>query len=104
MEGRLPWGEPLLCVMCTGTGCATRGRRRLSVASASTLSWLRAKDTYVGSCKGTRATAKNRGFIALWTRMRLSIGRLRTSAPSSHGRFSVDFTTNMVESDFRYTQ
>ena len=54
--------------------------------------------------KSTRATIMNRGLIALWTRMRLSIGRLGASMPSSHGRFSMDFTTNMVESDFRCTQ
>ncbi len=63
-----------------------------------------AKDTYVGSRNPTRATIMNRGPIALWTRTRPSIGRLRASAPSSHGRFSVDCTTNIAESDFRYTQ
>ena len=30
--------------------------------------------------------------------------QIRATVPSSHGRFSVDFITNMVESDFRYTQ
>ena len=30
--------------------------------------------------------------------------RLRVSVLSFHGQFSVDFTTNITESDFRYTQ
>jgi hypothetical protein len=30
--------------------------------------------------------------------------RLRVSVLSFHGQFSVDFTTNITESDFRYRQ
>jgi hypothetical protein len=33
-----------------------------------------------------------------------SIARLSASVPSRHTRFSVAFTTNIAESNFRYTQ
>src|ERR1039458_8579341 len=36
--------------------------------------------------------------------MRRSIARLSASVPSRHTQFSVDFTTNIAESNFRYPQ
>src|SRR5450830_1057967 len=49
-------------------------------------------------------TIMNRGLIVPLTRTRRSIARLSASVPSRHTQFSVDFTTNIAESNFRYTQ
>src|SRR5256886_8702921 len=46
----------------------------------------------------------NRGFIARWTRMPHSIGRLSISVSSHHSLSSAAFTTNIAESDFRHAQ
>jgi hypothetical protein len=46
----------------------------------------------------------NRAFIARWTRMPHSIGRLSASASSHHSLSSAAFIINTAESDFRYTQ
>src|SRR5262249_52843633 len=46
----------------------------------------------------------NRGFIARWTRMPHSTGRLSASASSHHSLSSVAFITNIAESDFRHAQ
>src|SRR4029077_5046055 len=46
----------------------------------------------------------NRGFIDPWARIPRFIGRLSTSASSHHGPSLAAFITNIVESDFRYTQ
>jgi hypothetical protein len=46
----------------------------------------------------------NRAFIARWTRMPHSTGRLSASASSHHSLSSAAFITNIAESDFRYTQ
>src|SRR5262249_14888787 len=53
---------------------------------------------------GTPRIIINRGFIARWTRMPHSTGRLSASASSHHSLFSAAFITNIAESDFRYTQ
>src|SRR5262249_61073568 len=46
----------------------------------------------------------NRAFIARWTRMPHSTGRLSASASSHHGLSSAAFITNIAESDFRHAQ
>src|SRR5262249_8919480 len=46
----------------------------------------------------------NRAFIARWTRMLHSTGRLSASASSHHGLSSAAFITNIAESDFRHAQ
>jgi hypothetical protein len=46
----------------------------------------------------------NRAFIARWTRMPHSIGRLSASATSHHSLSSAAFITNIAESDFRHAQ
>src|SRR5262245_52854306 len=46
----------------------------------------------------------NRGFIARWTRMPHSTGRLSASASSHHSLSSAAFITNIAESDFRHAQ
>src|SRR5262249_49495502 len=46
----------------------------------------------------------NRGFIARWTRMPHSTGRLSASATSHHSLSSAAFITNIAESDFRHAQ
>ena len=46
----------------------------------------------------------SRGPIDLWTRMPRSIAPFSASAPSHHNLSSVDFITNIAESNFRYTQ
>jgi hypothetical protein len=45
----------------------------------------------------------NRAFIARWTRMPGSIGRLSASGPSHHSLSSTAFIINIAESDFRDT-
>jgi hypothetical protein len=42
--------------------------------------------------------------IDLWTRTPRSIARFSVSAPSHQNPFSAAFTTNIAESNFRYTQ
>src|SRR5258708_3755957 len=44
----------------------------------------------------------NRAFIARWTRMPHSTGRLSASASSHHSLSSAAFITNIAESDFRH--
>src|SRR5262249_1180311 len=44
----------------------------------------------------------NRAFIARWTRMPHSTGRLSPSASSHHSLSSAAFITNIAESDFRH--
>src|SRR6184192_3592748 len=46
----------------------------------------------------------NRGFIARWTRMPHSTGRLSASVSSHHSLSSAAFITNIAESDFRHAQ
>src|SRR5947209_16797246 len=46
----------------------------------------------------------NRAFIARWTRMPHSTGRLSASASSQHSLSSAAFITNIAESDFRHAQ
>ena len=46
----------------------------------------------------------HRGFIARWTRMPHSTGRLSASATSYHSLSSAAFITNIAESDFRHAQ
>src|SRR5262245_43531868 len=46
----------------------------------------------------------NRAFIARWTRMPHSTGRLSASASSHHSLSSAAFITSIAESDFRYAQ
>src|SRR5262245_56870517 len=46
----------------------------------------------------------DRAFIARWTRMPHSIGRLSASASSHHSLSSAAFITNIAESDFRHAQ
>src|SRR5262245_13012575 len=46
----------------------------------------------------------NRAFIARWTRMPHSIGRLSASASSHHSLSLAAFITNIAESDFRHAQ
>src|SRR5215472_17851200 len=46
----------------------------------------------------------NRAFIARWTRMPHSTGRLSASASSHHSLSSATFITNIAESDFRHAQ
>src|SRR6266478_679525 len=46
----------------------------------------------------------NRAFIARWTRMPHSTGRLSASASSHHSLSSAAFITNIAESDFRHAQ
>src|SRR3989440_6554335 len=46
----------------------------------------------------------NRAFIARWTRMPHSIGRLSISESSHNSLSSAAFTTNIAESDFRHVQ
>src|SRR2546427_5449218 len=46
----------------------------------------------------------NRAFIARWTRMPHSTGRLTASASSHHSLSSAAFITNIAESDFRHAQ
>src|SRR5262249_12328882 len=45
----------------------------------------------------------NPAFIAHWTRMPHSIGRLSASASSDHSLSSAAFITNIAESDFRHS-
>jgi hypothetical protein len=45
-----------------------------------------------------------RGLIVPCTRTRRSIAQLSVSVPSNNIQFSVDFTTNIAESNFWYTQ
>jgi hypothetical protein len=45
----------------------------------------------------------SRGPIDLWTRTPRSIAPFSASAPSHHNLSSVDFITNIAESNFRYT-
>src|SRR5262249_50069236 len=47
---------------------------------------------------------QNRAFIARWTRMPHSTGRLIASASSHHSLSSAAFITNIAESDFRHAQ
>src|ERR1019366_9296026 len=49
-------------------------------------------------------TIMSRGLIVPYTRTRRSIARSSASVPSRHTQFSVAFTTNIAESNFRYTQ
>src|ERR1017187_1957106 len=49
-------------------------------------------------------TIMSRGLIVPYTRTRRSIARLSASVPSRHTQFSVAFTANIAESNFRYTQ
>ena len=65
-------------------------------------SWDRS--TCAGPYNPTCAIIMNCGLIALLTKTLPSIGRSRASVPSSHDRYSVDFTTDIAELDFRYTQ
>src|SRR5438034_4830249 len=46
----------------------------------------------------------NLAFIARWTRMPHSIGRLSASVSSHPSLSSAAFITNIAESDFRYAQ
>jgi hypothetical protein len=46
----------------------------------------------------------NHAFIARWTRIPRSIGRLSVLASSHHSLSSAAFIINIAESDFRYTQ
>src|SRR5262249_48347446 len=46
----------------------------------------------------------NRAFIARWTRMPHSTGRLSASPSSHHSLSSAAFITNIAESDFRHAQ
>ena len=46
----------------------------------------------------------NRAFIARWTRMPHSTGRLSASVSSHHSLSSAAFITNIAESDFRHAQ
>jgi hypothetical protein len=46
----------------------------------------------------------NRAFIARWTRMPHSTGRLSASASSHPSLSSAAFITNIAESDFRHAQ
>src|SRR5262245_4593123 len=64
--------------------------------------WVRR--TCAGSFDLMRAIIMNRGRIELWTRIHHFMERLKAAAPSSHDRFSLDFTTDIAESSFRYTQ
>jgi hypothetical protein len=45
----------------------------------------------------------SRGLIVPCTRTRRSIAQLSVSVPSNNIQFSVDFTTNIAESNFWYT-
>src|SRR5258706_2548712 len=49
-------------------------------------------------------TIMSRAFIARWTRMPRSIGRLSASALSHHDLSLAAFITNIAESDLRHTQ
>ncbi len=49
-------------------------------------------------------TIMGRGLIDLWTRTPQFIVLFSASAPSHHSLSSVAFTTNIAESNFRYTQ
>jgi hypothetical protein len=49
-------------------------------------------------------TIMSRGPIDLWTRTPRFIAPFSASAPSHHNLSSVDFITNIAESDFWYTQ
>src|SRR5262245_42544038 len=60
--------------------------------------------TCAGSWVGMPRTIMNRGFIARWTRMPHSIGRLSASAWSHRSLSSAVFITNIAESDFRHAQ
>src|SRR5262249_6807078 len=60
--------------------------------------------TCAGSWVGMLRIIMNRGFIARWTRMPHSTGRLSASASSHHSLSSVAFITNIAESDFRHAQ
>jgi len=57
-----------------------------------------------GSWVGMPRIIMNRGFIARWTRMPHSTGRLSASASSHHSLSLAAFITNIAESNFRYTQ
>jgi hypothetical protein len=46
----------------------------------------------------------DREFIARWTRMPRSIGRLSALTPSHQSLSSAAFTINIADSDFRHTQ
>jgi hypothetical protein len=61
------------------------------------------RSTCAGPYNPTCDIIMNRGLIALLKTLP-SIGRSRASVPSSHDRYSVGFTTDIAESDFRYTQ
>src|SRR5205823_8341873 len=58
--------------------------------------------TCAGSWVGMPRIIMNRGFIARWTRMPHSIGRLSASVSSHHSLSSAAFITNIAESDFRH--
>src|SRR5215471_15908034 len=58
--------------------------------------------TCAGSWVGMPRIIMNRAFIARWTKMPHSIGRLSTSASSHHSLRSAAFITNIAESDFRH--
>src|SRR5262245_33844250 len=60
--------------------------------------------TCAGSWVGMPRIIMNRAFIARWTRMPHSIGRLSASASSHHSLSSAAFITNIAESDFRHAQ
>jgi hypothetical protein len=51
-----------------------------------------------------RYAIMNRAFIARWTRMPHSTGRLSAAASSHHSPSSAAFITNIAESDFRHAQ
>src|ERR1019366_6781633 len=48
-------------------------------------------------------TIMSRGLVVPYTRTRRSIARSSASVPSRHTQFSAAFTTNIAESNFRYT-
>jgi len=62
------------------------------------------KRTCAGSSAPMLPTIMSRGHIDLWIRTPRSIAPFSASAPSHHNLSSVDFITNIAESNFRYTQ
>jgi transposase InsO family protein len=58
--------------------------------------------TCAGSWTSMPLIMMNRAFMARWTRMPHSIGRLSISASSHHGLSLAAFITNIAESDFRH--
>src|SRR5215471_17712168 len=60
--------------------------------------------TCAGSWVGMPRIIMNRAFIARWTRMPHSIGRLSASATSHHSLSSAAFIPNIAASDFRHAQ